>query len=101
VLARRLLYGKHRAVVTYGATHELAIPGKSISLQTGVGIITIRYDGLRFAIESLSGNVYINNATAQIGKTLPGSCVITLGAPSLGASRTFVPFNVSHPEVVL
>lgn len=101
VLERRLLYGKHRAVVTYGATHELAIPGKSISLQTGMGAITIRYDGLRFTIESLSGNVYINNAIAQIGKTLPGSCVITLGAPPLGASRIFVPFNVSHPGVVL
>ena len=101
VLERRLLYGKHRAVVTYGATHELGVPGKSISLQTGMGSITIRYDGLRFTIESVSGDVYINNAIAQLGRTLPGSCVITLGAPSLGAARTFVPFNVSHPGVVL
>jgi len=101
VLARRLLYGKHRAVVTYGAMHELSFPGKSISLKAGIGDITIRYDGLCFTIESLSGDVYINNARAQVGETLPGSCVITLGDPSLGASRSFVPFNVSHPGVVL
>jgi serine/threonine-protein kinase len=81
--------------------HELSIPAKSISLKAGIGNITIRYDGLCFTIESLSGDVYINNARAQVGETLPGSCVITLGDPSLGASRTFVPFNVSHPGVVL
>jgi len=101
VLAGRLLYGKHRAVVTYGSLHELSVPGKSISLKTAIGAITIKYDGLRFAIESLSGDVYINNAAAQTNQTLPRSCVITLGASYLGASRTFVPFNVSHPGVVL
>lgn len=101
VLARRLLYGKHKAVVTYGAAHELSAPGKSIRLKAGVGDITIRYDGLSFTIESLSGDVYINNARAQVGETLPSSCVITIGNSSLGASRTFVPFNVSHPGVVL
>jgi eukaryotic-like serine/threonine-protein kinase len=101
VLARRLLYGRHKAVVTYGAMHELSIPGKSISLKAGIESITIRYDGLIFAIESLSGDIYINNASARVGETLPASCVITLGAPPLGPSRTFVPFNVSHPGVVL
>lgn len=101
VLAARLLFGKHRAVVTYGSMHELTTPGKSMNLQTSMGGITIRYDGLRFVIESLSGAVYINNRTARVGETLPGSCVITLGAPPLGSSRTFVPFNLSHPGVVL
>jgi serine/threonine-protein kinase len=101
VLARRLLYGKHRAVVTYGTMHELSTAGKSISLQTGAGAVAIKYDGLLFTIESLVGDVFINNATAQIGDVLPASCVITLGASFLGARRTFVPFNVSHPGVVL
>jgi serine/threonine protein kinase len=101
VLARRLLYGKHRAVVTYGALHELSTPGKSINLQTSAGAVTIRYDGLRFVVESLSGDVYINNTIARTGITLPGSCVITFGDAYLGAGRTFVPFNVSHPGVVL
>jgi serine/threonine protein kinase len=101
VLARRLLYGKHRAVVTYGAMHELSIPGKSISLRTTLAAVTIKYDGLRFIIESIEGDVFINNSIAQIGNMLPASCVITLGASHLGSSRTFVPFNVSHPGVVL
>ena len=101
VLARRLLYGKHRAAVSYGALHELGTPGKSISLQTGVGALTIKYDGLSFIIDSLSGDVYINNVPARVSARLPGSCVITFGAAHLGSSRTFVPFNVSHPGVVL
>jgi eukaryotic-like serine/threonine-protein kinase len=101
VLASRLLYGRHRAIVTYGTMHELSSPGKSINLKTGTGGVTIRYNGLLFVIESISGDAYINNAVAQVGQPLPGSCVITLGPPHHGAARTFVPFNVSHPGVVL
>jgi hypothetical protein len=101
VLATRLLYGKHRAIVTYGTMHELSTPGKSINLKTDTGGVTIRYTGLQFVIESVSGDAYINNAAAQIGHSLPDSCVITLGPPYHGAARTFVPFNVSHPGVVL
>jgi len=101
VLERRLLFGKHRAIITYGALHEVSTPGRAISLKTATGGIKIRYDGLCFAIESIDGDVYINNRTAQIGEQLPGSCVITLGAQNLGFHRTFVPFNVSHPGVVL
>jgi serine/threonine protein kinase len=102
LLGRRLLYGKHRAVVTYGQMHELSKPGKSISLSIpGVGATAIKYDGLLFTIESVSGNVYINNRRAVVGEELPDSCVITIGAPVLGAGRTFAPFNVSHPGVVL
>jgi serine/threonine-protein kinase len=102
LLGRRLLYGKHRAVVTYGQMHELSTPGKSISLSIpGVGATSIKYDGLQFTIASVTGNVYINNRPAAVGEELPDSCVITIGAPPLGASRTFAPFNVSHPGVVL
>lgn len=101
LLARRLLFGKHRAVVTYQGTHELSVPGKSINLSTGEGKIAISYDGLNFTISSVSGDVYINNSRAQAGSGFPDSCVITFGAPNLGAGRTFVPFNVSHPGVVL
>jgi len=101
VLATRLLYGKHRAIVTYGTMHELSSPGKSINLKTGAAGVTIRYNGLQFLIESVFGDAYINNAVGRVGQSLPGSCVITLGPPSFGAARTFVPFNVSHPGVVL
>jgi serine/threonine-protein kinase len=102
LLGRRLLYGKHRAVVTYGQMHELSTPGKSISLSIpGIGATSIKYDGLRFKIGSVVGDVYINNMRAVVGEELPDSCVITIGAQALGASRTFAPFNVSHPGVVL
>jgi serine/threonine protein kinase len=101
LLARRLLYGKHRAIVTYGTTHELSVPGKAINLSTSAGGIVIKYDGLTFSIGSVVGDAFVNNTRAQVGNTLPNSCVITLGSPVLGAGRTFVPFNVSHPGVVL
>jgi len=101
VLARRLLFGKHRAVVTYNTAHELSAPGKAINLSTKVGSVVIKYDGLCFTIDSVGGDVFINNSRALIGNTLPDSCVITLGATALGAARKFVPFNVSHPGVVL
>jgi hypothetical protein len=101
VLERRLLYGRHRAVVTYQGTHELSVPGTAINLSTIAGNIAIKYDGLFFTVSAVSGDVYINNLKAQVGRTFPDSCVITLGALHLGAGRTFVPFNVSHPGVVL
>lgn len=101
VLARRLLYGKHRAVITHGNNHELSTPGKSVAVKVGNDGLTIYYDGLRFRVTSVSGDVYINNIPVQTNMYLPDSCVLTLGAPPLGWSRTHVPFNVSHPEVVL
>jgi len=101
VLGRRLLFGRHRAVVTYGAVHELCEPGKAIQLKVGNDGIAIKYDGLQFTVDAVVGDVYINNARPTAGSALPDCCVITLGLPSLGSSRTFVPFNVSHPEVVL
>jgi len=101
VLARRLLWGKHRAVITYGANHELSVPGKSVALKVGSDGLTIAYDGLYFTVNSVSGAVYVNNLPVITGTSLPDSCVITLGPPQLGWDRAHVPFNVSHPEVVL
>lgn len=102
MLERHLLYGKHRAVVVYsGQTHELSVPGKGIVLKSANDQITIKYDGLRFSVDSLAGDVYLNNTQTYIGCLLPDSCVITLGHPALRWGRTFAPFNVSHPGVVL
>jgi len=101
-LARRILYGKHRAVVSSsGQIHELSDPGKSIFLKAGTDQIRIKYDGLQFTVESLAGDVFLNNTSTNIGSVLPDSCVITLGGPALKWNRTFAPFNVSHPGVVL
>ena len=46
------------------------------------------------------GEVFVNGLAATVGMRLPGSCVIIIGGGS-GADRDFIPFNVSHPEVVL
>ena len=67
----------------------------------GQGAITITYDGLRFVISGVEGSVAINNITMSNGDTLPGSCVIVLGAGTLGTRRTMVTVDVSHPEVAL
>jgi eukaryotic-like serine/threonine-protein kinase len=100
-IGKRLLFGKHRAVITYGANHQLSDPGKSIILKVGTDGVTILYDGMDFRVAAQSGDAYINNIPAQTGSCLPASCVITLGGAQLGSGRTYVPFNVSHPGVVL
>jgi serine/threonine-protein kinase len=100
VLERRLLFGKHRAVIsTPRGIQFLSTPGKQVTLQRGSDLIAIAYDGLTFTIRSVSGDVYINNTRANTGDNLPGSCVITMGAPLLGPDRMFFPVDMSHPGV--
>jgi len=99
---KHLLYGRHRATIHYGgATYVLSAVGNSARLPAGADTITIKYDGLGFGVAAVTGAVYINNTPAVVNDILPDSCVVTLGGPALGASRKFVPVNMSHPEVVL
>jgi len=101
-LARRINYGRHRALLTYNnASKEISEINKKITLSVHGITISIKYDGLYFIVENINGDVYINNRDAIIGESLPGSCVITLGALPMGFNRTFIAFDVSHPEVVL
>jgi hypothetical protein len=97
-LAAELLYGQHRARF-HGK--ELSKPGDRVELKTEVGAITLNYTGYAFVIDTVKGEVYVNNRPAQSGNELTGSCVITIGDPARGMFRTFVPFELSHPEVVL
>jgi len=99
-IGRHLLFGQHRAWLTGG--HHISVAGQSVSIgYPNLGKIAIRYDGIRFYVSALDGEVYINNDILKVGDELPRSCVITLGAPHRGSSRQFVQFNVSHPEIVL
>lgn len=102
-LERRLLYGKHTAeMVSGGERYVLDEPDSKIRIKSGDNHqISILYDGLGFFVSEFKGAVYINNYPATVGQELPGSCVITLKPVEAGANRLFVPFNVSHPEVVL
>lgn len=103
VIARRLLYGKHKAVITSGThTYELNKLGTVIKIAHGsYGAVDIEYNGLDFVIKSSVGDVYFNGMSVVVGMSLPDSCVLIIGAPSLQSSRLFLPFNSSHPEVIL
>jgi serine/threonine protein kinase len=101
-VARRILYGRHRAIISGGADrHQLSMPGQAVNIKAHSASVRIQYDGLRFKVEAVAGDVYINNSKAFAHQVLPGSCVITIGGPALGYGRRFLSFDVSHPEVVL
>jgi serine/threonine protein kinase len=100
IVERRLLYGKHRAVVwSSGKPQILSMPGKVLNLIKGSDEIAIEYDGLALIIRSVVGDVFINNRPAVSGDDLPGSCVVTLGHSDRGASRTFITVDRSHPGI--
>jgi serine/threonine protein kinase len=101
VLERRMLHGQHRAVICLkGRPPELlSKPGTELKLQKGADGISITYDGLVFRTKNIVGNIYINNKAAVPEAVLPGSCVITIGEPALGAQRGFVSVDMSHPGV--
>lgn len=102
-LAKDLLRNRHRALLVHkGEASYLHSERKAVRASwDGVGSITIRYDGLVFFAGEVEGDVYINYAPAVKGQELPGSCVIALGAPTRGATRMFLTFDVSHPEVIV
>jgi eukaryotic-like serine/threonine-protein kinase len=101
-IERRLLFGRHRALISEGRKKfDLHKAGTSAKLTSGNDLMSVSYDGLKFAVAEVSGDAYINNIRAVQGSELPKSCVVTLGAPSAGPYRTFVAIDTSHPEVVL
>jgi eukaryotic-like serine/threonine-protein kinase len=97
------LRDKHRALlVSQGRTYVLDTANRVVQISVaGQGATDISYDGLRFIVTAVSGDVAINNMAAAAGTALPGSCVIVLGAPALAGRRTMITVDVSHPEVAL
>jgi serine/threonine protein kinase len=103
VFALHLLRDEHRALLVSGNNTywiDRAKPKVRIAV-SGRGTLSITYDGLRFVVSEISGDVAINNLAISNGDCLPGSCVIVLGAAALGTRRTMITVDVSHPEVVL
>ncbi len=94
---RRLLFGKHKAIVV-SSTGKLSVNtiNKPVRATYGSNYVDLNYDGYDFIVTGIQGSVFINNNNAKIGDVLIGSHVITLGAR---APRYFVTFDVSHPEV--
>jgi serine/threonine protein kinase len=101
-LQRRLLYGKHVLTLSAGGGKTvLNTPARGVTVKAGSATLLIRYTGLQFVIEQLQGEVFINNAPAAVGQSIPGSCVITVNTSPFGYNRTFISANVSNPGVVL
>lgn len=103
LLATYLLRNKHRALVVFqrqASYLDAARPSVTLRLPS-IGEIGIRYDGFNFLVNSVSGEVFINNAPVSAGDYLPGACVVALGGRERGPSRTYITFDLSHPEIVL
>jgi eukaryotic-like serine/threonine-protein kinase len=103
LLEKYLLRNKHRALFVYGGqAYTLEKTNRLVRLDVkNYGSLHIKYDGLNFLIDFVSGAVFINNQIASKGQILPKNCVITLGEPSRKAERLFITFDISNPEVVL
>ncbi|MDT4878458.1 hypothetical protein FQZ97_1140570 [compost metagenome] len=103
VLAMHLLYERHKALVVYNSKPSyLDVTNRSVVLRLPtMGEVEIYYDGFRFLVQNLSGDVFVNNRRVAIGDKLPGACVVTLGAPEQKNRRRYISFDLSHPEIVL
>ena len=100
---KHILFGRHVGqLVHQGRTAELTTAQPTVRVNAGpIESVTIKYDGLDFLISNFAGDVSVNGIAATINGVLPGSCVITIGADSLGSARQHLTFDVSHPEVVI
>ena len=103
LLARHVLHDRHRALVVFQSQASyLNARNRSVNLSLApLGQVQIGYDGLDFRVQSVSGDVYVNNRLIAVGEALPGSCVVALGAPDQGNRRRYITFDLSHPEFVL
>ncbi|WP_103734777.1 serine/threonine-protein kinase [Pseudomonas sp. GZJR-8] len=103
-LQKHILHDAHQALVVYkGQAKYLGSGSRSINLKVAnIGDVDICYDGLSFSVTRISGEVFINNEAVNVGYVLPGSCVVALGGGwRKNVERTFVTFDLSHPEIVL
>jgi eukaryotic-like serine/threonine-protein kinase len=102
-LSRRLLFGQHHGrFVDNGTVYSIVGVNKASRINVPTkGLIKIGYDGLKFSVNELAGDVFVNGMPAMLNQELPGSCVLCIGSPAQPHLRTYLPFDVSHPEVVL
>lgn len=102
-LLAELTFGKHTACVLTAGQPPQALTtetGKVSSLKTAFGSLDIGYDGYKFSVRKVTGDVYVNNARAREDQELPPGCLLTFGAQSMGSQRDFIPFRQSAPEIV-
>lgn len=103
-LARHILHDRHQALLVFkGNASTLNKDNRVVKLSySNVGSVQIAYDGLRFVVQEIVGEVMINNQQVAPGYAIPGSCVVALGGAHRHRNdRKFITFDVSHPEIVL
>jgi len=104
-ISEYLVIDKHQAIlVSDGKTpYVLNASKRSVKISYGaVGSFEVFYDGLRFVLKNVIGEVYINNIEAENNNEIGGSCVIGLGNSNRPfRERSFMTFDVSSPEVTL
>ena len=100
---RVLSRGKHRGtlILGNGSRYALSTLSKGGSVKSRYGRAVVGYDSMDFVLTDVSGEVWVNNLEAQKAMRLPGGCVLAFGDPSRGNARSFMTFDISHPEVVL
>ena len=104
LLGRHLVRGHHKGLFVRGQAEvfELSNAKNNVKLKiANLGEIRATYDGIAFKLVEVTGSVFLNNKAATSGMELYESCLLTFGDQALGASREWVTFFASHPEVVL
>ncbi|WP_167146023.1 serine/threonine-protein kinase [Pseudomonas sp. OTU750018] len=102
-IQNHLVRDEHRGTFVYNdKLYTLSKDNRQVALKfPGIGGIGAVYDGVRFQITSVQGDVYINNSAAVVGSILHDACVLTFGRAELKSHRYWVTFSSSHPEVIL
>lgn len=104
LLERHLVRNQHRGLFVRGNAEmvELSRADPDVTIKIGkLGSLRVAYDGIFFRVQTVTGDVYINNRAVVPGIVLHESCLLTFGEYSLGPEREWVTFFASQPEVVL
>ncbi|MDR0532323.1 MAG: serine/threonine protein kinase [Verrucomicrobiales bacterium] len=95
-LQAELLKDKHIARVTIEREQHIInkrTPKATISVAERV--IEITYNGYDFSVSAITGDVKANGEPLKLGSKLAHSCILDFG------SLNFIPFDQSHPEILL
>ncbi|HHQ6579046.1 TPA: serine/threonine-protein kinase [Serratia fonticola] len=104
LLGRFLLENSHKAFMVHNRNqHVLNQENRKVTLRrSGIGELDISYNGFEFFISRIQGEVTVNNRTPSEREILPKSCVVIIGNNLRNnRERSFITFDVSHPEVLL
>lgn len=103
-LEKHILENRHQALITHkGNPTYLNKDRKKITLSVDrVGVVDVQYNGLDFIITRAEGEVFINNAPILVNSKIPTSCVLAIGnSQRSNQERSFITFDLSHPEINL